>query len=404
MTTLEKKLLSIRRAALRKIFISIKNTFPFSSKKEFLYFNSQYKKYYHALKNVSDVDIEFFDYAERFLASLKNSHTKLGNYPGKQFFSPKSHHVRYLNNKFYLQQNKRFFGEIIAIDNKKPIQILRSHIGRISSSTRQYSIYKALLFMLADRYGTPINITIKIDEDKIRNLGLRRVKIVQKPLKKIVEWKTLNKNVGYLLIRSWSGENTTASLDRAMNYFSRVQIKTLIIDIRNNGGGDSRIAKHLAGKFFNKKVLFGITKRRAPGNSLKLETAHSYVEPQKSYINTPIILLVDSACLSSNEYFIAGLKDNKRAIIIGETTGGGSGNPKKFIIPYKNDFFELFVSSWIYYRSNEQPLEGRGIKPHIKVKETISNMAKGSDAVLRTALKEASNLGKLKEIKRGRAL
>jgi C-terminal processing protease CtpA/Prc len=116
------------------------------------------------------------------------------------------------------------------------------------------------------------------------------------------------------------------------------------------------------------------------------------VKPQKPYLELPIVLLIDTSCFSSNEYFIAGMKDNKRAILLGETTGGGSGNPIKLIFPFKKSFFELFISTWLYFRPNGQPLEGRGIKPHIIIKPRIKDLLAQNDAVLRRARAEAKRL------------
>ena len=178
-------------------------------------------------------------------------------------------------------------------------------------------------------------------------------------------------------------------IDKKIDYFIKDKIKALIIDVRGNGGGNSNIAKHLVSHLFNKKVLFSIAKYRTSSKSFKLRTSFNYIEPIKPYLNVPIILLVDVACFSSNEYFIGGLKDNKRAYLIGETTGGGSGNPKKFVIPYKNSEFELFVSTWKYYRPNKILLEGKGIKPHLIVRPKLQDLITKRDRVLEVAIKKA---------------
>jgi len=83
------------------------------------------------------------------------------------------------------------------------------------------------------------------------------------------------------------------------------------------------------------------------------------------------------------------MKDNKRALIIGETTGGGSGNPKKIEFPFKGSSFEILVSTWIYYRPNKKQLEGEGIKPHIVIKPTLEDIKNKKDRVLERAMIEA---------------
>ncbi len=384
-----KPIFAERQLTFKKIFSAIKKTFPFESKKEFLKFKSLYEKYYSEIKNLPENDRSFFLHIEQFLASLKNSHTKLGNYPGKTFFKPKGYSVLYLNKRFYLQKGGNIIAEILDIDGKKPEEILKFNIKRISSSTKQYSIYRALMFILMDQDGKFARIKVKNFNGKVRIIRLRREKIVFKPFKTLIETKLLSKQLGYIKILAWAGEEMPNLLDKRINYFIKNKIKALIIDVRGNDGGNSNIAKHLASHLFNKKVLFNITKNRTSSRSFRLRRSFNYVEPIKPYLGIPIILLVDSACFSSNEYFVGGLKDNKRAYLIGETTGGGSGNPKKFVIPYKESSFELFVSTWQYYRPNKMLLEGKGIKPHLVVRPTLQDFIKRYDRVLEVAIKKA---------------
>jgi len=382
-------LLSERQKAFKTIFINIKETFPFQSKKEFLNFKRLYERYFDKIKTLPEDDRYFFLHIEQFLASLKNSHTKLGNYPGKAFFKPKGYSVLYLNKRFYLQKNSTIIAEILDIDGKKPEEILRFNIRRISSSTRQYSIHRALMFLLVDQDGKPVHIKVRKLNGKMGTIRLRREKIVSKSLKKLIETKLLSKQLGYIKISAWSGEETQSLLDRKIDYFTKNKIKALIIDVRGNDGGNSNIAKHLASHLFNKKVLFSITKYRISKRDFRLKRSLNNVEPTKPYLSVSIILLVDAVCFSSNEYFVGGLKDNKRAYLIGETTGGGSGNPKKFVIPYKESSFELLVSTWQYYRPNKIPLEGKGIKPHLVVRSTLQDFIKKHDRVLEVAVKKA---------------
>ncbi len=388
-----KKILLERQNSFKEIFRNIKETLSFKSKKEFLKFRNLYQKYYSEIKNIPENDHYFFLHIEQFLALLKNSHTKLGNYPGKTFFKPKGYSILYLNKRFYLQKGNNIIAEILDIDGKKPEEILKFNIKRISSSTIQYSIYRALMFILADQESKTAHIKVRKLNGKTETIRLKRERIISKPLKKLVETRLLSKQLGYIKIAAWSGEETPGLLDKKINYFIKNKIKALIIDVRGNDGGNSNIAKHLASHLFNKKVLFSITKYRISKRDFRLKRSLDNVEPTKPYLSIPIILLVDAACFSSNEYFVGGLKDNKRAYLIGETTGGGSGNPKKFVIPYRKNSFELLVSTWQFYRPNKMLLEGKGIKPHLVVRPVLQDFIKRRDRVLEIAVKKATHLG-----------
>ncbi len=104
------------------------------------------------------------------------------------------------------------------------------------------------------------------------------------------------------------------------------------------------------------------------------------------------ISLTDSKCLSSNEMFILMLKDTGKAITIGQTTGGGSGNPKTFNLHLANKDFTLRVSTWRMYRNNGQPLEGVGIEPDIPIPVATNDKNEKRDAVLEKALEYLKNI------------
>lgn len=383
-------MLKQRKIAFKKIFIITKKTFPFLSIREFEIFHKAFKKYSRNLDNLPTDDRGFFLFVEQFLASLNNSHTKLGSYPGKRFFRPRKYSAVLMGKNFYLRGSAgNLLGEILSIDDKRPLDVLNFHISRISGSTKQYSNYRALMFLLTSHEEVPIVLKIKKMNGEIKSICLAREVIVYKPFKKIVETEIIDKNIGYLKIKAWSGgDDTKKILDKKINYFIKNKIRSLIIDLRGNEGGNSSIAKHLAGHFFDKKVVFSIIKERISKSDFKLKKRLAYVESSQPYVDLPIILLIDESCLSSNEYFIAGMKDNKRAYLIGKTTGGGSGNPKKFVIPYGDKSFELLVSTWMYFRPNGQQLEGNGIKPNLFMKESVQDFGGKRDKVLATALEK----------------
>jgi carboxyl-terminal processing protease len=225
---------------------------------------------------------------------------------------------------------------------------------------------------------------------KSKKLKLVLPRQLTAPIKKSnIVIKIINHKIGYLKIPNWSPQEIISQLiDQKLSWFKRKSIKALIIDVRGNYGGDSRLARGLAGHFFEQQVSFGAVKQRLKNSTLHLENIKLLVEPQLPYYSWSIILLVDAGCFSSNEYFIAGLKDNKRAYVIGEATGGGSGNPKKFVIPFKNESFDLWVSTWRYIRPNGQALEGGGISPNLVIHKTLDDVIQAKDRVLEVAIKK----------------
>jgi len=382
--------LKIYQKTFNLIFNKIKNVFPFLSKKDFLDFKNKYLLFYNKLDRFRS-DEDFFIHLEKFFNSLKNSHTKLVNYPGKVFFKPKGYSVIKCEDKFLLKK-EAIVGEILLIDGQSPHKILNKYKRRVAASTIQYKEQQALKFLLVSKDKSYVKIRLKADGKK-RDLNLKRSLIKFVSWKEIIKAKILKDGIGYLKIITWiDREQNKKLIDEKLKYFSDKKIKSLIIDVRDNAGGNSDMAKYLASHFFDKKVLFSITKIRKNKKSFLLKTQYAYVEPNKTHFSLPIILLINSNCLSSNEYFIAGLKDNKRAFLIGEKTGGGSGNPKFFEIPFKDSSLRISISTWQYFRANKKRLEGCGVWPHLVVKETCEDLEKGDDGVLKIAIKKCDDL------------
>src|SRR5262249_9634165 len=101
-----------------------------------------------------------------------------------------------------------------------------------------------------------------------------------------------------------------------------------------------------------------------------------------------LFLLVDRFCGSACEDFMMPFKDTGRAVIIGETTQGSSGNP------YRADLgggMRIAIGAVRYRFPDGAPFEGVGIVPDQPVERRVSDIAAGRDAVLDRA-KELAGL------------
>ncbi len=366
-------------------FKAIKENFPFLSEENFLDFKEKYSKYHDNLPCIIS-DHDFFVHLRKFIVSFHNSHTRLGSITNQKFLKPKGYDVITIDDKFYLREKDDIIGEIISIDDKDIQDAVHKKMDMITGSTKQFIISQALKKIFVRKEGTDIKLKLKNDDQIIEKILSCQPYVFTK-IKQSVEIENLENDLGYIKISTWENGNITKKdLESKLNELINKKIKSLIIDVRGNGGGNSGFAKSFASHFFNKKVLFNTKETRISKDNFDLEKTESYVEPTKPFLDIPVILLVDALCLSSNEYFIAGMKDNNRAILIGETTGGGSGNPKKCDILFKYSNFPLFVSTWNYYRPNGELLEGNGIKPDIIVKPTLEGLRNNKDEVLEKAI------------------
>jgi C-terminal processing protease CtpA/Prc len=189
--------------------------------------------------------------------------------------------------------------------------------------------------------------------------------------------KVLDGNIGYVSIPNWSDNNLVGAVEKSFAAFFNKNIKGLILDVRDNRGGNSANADQVSGHFFEKEYSAGTVKTRVHG-TFRYVKRKMIRKARKPYYNWPIVLLVGEKCFSSNEIFIATLKDNKRAYLVGSKTSGGSGNPHVISIKNSEGEFMAYITTWVYLRPNGSVVEGKGITPDIIVKGGVGYKKDGA--------------------------
>ena len=179
----------------------------------------------------------------------------------------------------------------------------------------------------------------------------------------------LYKKILILTVPSWS--NKLSNLDKKLIHIcTRYEKKYngIIIDVRNNKGGSSRIAHSFAGIFFKKPIIYGRFKKRRVNH---LFSVIGKIAPNgKIYIDKPIAILISNECFSSNELFLAPFKESSRAILIGEKTRGGSGNPIQEEVKIRNKKIIVLIPTWRFFLiGSSDPIEKTKINPDTTYKK-----------------------------------
>jgi hypothetical protein len=134
-----------------------------------------------------------------------------------------------------------------------------------------------------------------------------------------VEW--LSSNIGYLKFNAF-GETAVcaATVTAAMTFLAHVD--ALIIDLRNNGGGDPEMVAWVSSYLFAEPTHLNDLYDRAADKTTEYWTSRDAPGPRLA--DTPVFILTSSRTFSAAEEFAYNLKNLKRATIVGETTGGGA--------------------------------------------------------------------------------
>ena len=150
-------------------------------------------------------------------------------------------------------------------------------------------------------------------------------------------------SVGYLYIGSFSNEITEDGIREVLNYFT--DTKGIIIDVRNNTGGNDRYCKVIANHFFDQKRKVEINHfKTGPGHD-DFVTIDLYIEPKEGFgISNPTVILTNRACFSACNSFVSWMSTLPHVSIVGDTTGGGGGTPH----------FSELPNGWTYrYSANK---------------------------------------------------
>ncbi len=145
----------------------------------------------------------------------------------------------------------------------------------------------------------------------------------------------LPQNVGYIYYGSFSVTLGEGNLDYVLDYLSSAQ--GLIIDVRDNGGGDLTNVETLVSRFITQETVVGsIRHKTGPGHDDFSEPYQIHYRPAGgSHVlwGKPVVVLCNRSTYSAANNFVSIMKYLPDVTVVGATTGGGSGMPFSSEIP-----------------------------------------------------------------------
>lgn len=169
-------------------------------------------------------------------------------------------------------------------------------------------------------------------------------------------------NIGYVKFDAFMDADICgATVASAMGFVGHTD--ALIFDLRENGGGQPAMVSSIASYLFDKPTHLNDLYDRHENSTTQYWTL-AWV-PGERMPTQPVFVLTSHRTFSGGEEFTYDLKTQKRATIVGETTGGGahpvSGHPVAdyFMIgvPFATAINPITKTSW----------EGTGVEPDVKV-------------------------------------
>ena len=194
-----------------------------------------------------------------------------------------------------------------------------------------------------------------------------------------VRSEILENNIGYIRLPSFD-EDTATEFKNQYNELQTKNIKGLILDLRNNGGGVVDEALEIADIMVEKGKTLLITTSKSDGEKIQ-------ESENEKIINIPVVLLVNENTASASEILTADLKENENAKIVGKNTYGKGIIQTIYTL---SDGSGLKLTTNEYFTPNRNVINKVGIAPDYEVElpegVSIYSITKENDTQLQKAI------------------
>lgn len=229
--------------------------------------------------------------------------------------------------------------------------------------------------LIQGEIGTNVTLTLRRDEAEF-DVTITRDRIDLISVTSQIFEKD-DKRIGYIKITNFAS-NTFNQFQTALNELEENDIESLIIDVRDNLGGQLEVATQIASLFLTKdKVVYQLN-------------TNGIIQPIYSTgpgsFQKPITVLINGATASASEVLAIALQESADATVIG-TTSYGKGTIQESYKLSTGATIKFTVQEWL--SPNGNTVNEVGVKPDIEVSETENSGETDTletDTVLQTAI------------------
>lgn len=219
--------------------------------------------------------------------------------------------------------------------------------------------------------GTTVKIKVLRDGQPVE-VSITREKINNPSVQSKIE-----DNIGILEISRFDS-NTSELAEKAVADFVNKKVKAVVLDVRNDGGGELSAAVDVAGLWLKNGVVAVEKKDGKVTNEYR--TSGNPV-----LAGMPTIVLVNQGSASASEIVASALHDNNAAKLLGEKTFGKGSVQEP--IPMNNEgLLKVTIARW--YTPKGVNVSKQGITPDISVAMTKDDINAGRDPQMAAALEQ----------------
>jgi hypothetical protein len=200
-----------------------------------------------------------------------------------------------------------------------------------------------------------------------------------------IDYGILEGNIGYISLKKFDNDFNfyPAAMDAVLH--TLLNTKGIIIDMRENDGGEDRVSQYIANRFAAERHFsFSSSLRNGPSHTDFAAPIKFYTEPAGSFQYTKLVIIINNLNVySAGETFDLAMIQNKNVRLVGTVTGGALSDAVERELP----------NGWLYRvpiadvrDANGHNLEQTGISPSVYVDNTPADLQAGKDKMLEKAI------------------
>lgn len=219
--------------------------------------------------------------------------------------------------------------------------------------------------------GTKVEITVLRGDDMKEYTATATRALIENDT---VNYEMKSGRIGYIQVTGFE-EVTYEQFKEALEDLNSQNMKGLVIDLRNNPGGNLSTVCQMVDLILPEGNIVSIKDRNGNGQS--------YRSDANTLLNVPLVVLIDGYSASASEIFAGAVQDHKIGTLVGTTTYGKGVVQNVYRL---NDGTALKITSSEYFTANGRNIHGKGIAPDVEIEYQYDESNPDADNQLQKAL------------------
>ena len=393
-------------AGLSKFWSEVKYNFIYTNTLRELDWDALYQTYLGKVR-ASKSTLEYYKLLMEMCALLKDGHTNVYA-PDELYqsdFTVAKFRTRLIEGRVFItkvgdqtliKQGIVPGVEILKVNQRDVHDYARRELAPYASASTPQDLETRVYtyeFLMGSKKERPL-LEIRDTQGKLQKIKVDRVSFEERnkalPGLPAFSWRMLPGDIAYVALNSFGDDTAANEYLKAFPEISKA--KAIIFDIRDNGGGSGSVGFKILSTIVNKNFATSAAATRDYKPSLRAwgnpESLHRFSDSLEQadaqhQFTGKVAVLTSARTYSAAEDFAVAFDLMQRGKIIGEATGGSTGQPLFFDLPGGGT---ARVCTKLDSYPNGKKFVGVGVQPHQVVRPTVVDFHAGKDTVLLAAI------------------